>query len=607
MSEKISSLKKVLILFSLMILFMACNESANKPIEDTVKPVIVLNGTSNIILTVGERYSDAGATANDNKDGDITSSIVTINPVDTSKVGTYTITYNVKDAANNEAVEVIRTVKVVESADVTPPVITLVGEAVVEVKKDSTYTDAGATANDNKDGDITSSIVTVNPVDTSKVGTYTITYNVKDRANNKALEVRRTVNVKEVGSNIATYYEDAENQKTDKWKILSNDSGKAQITNTYDDEKNSRVIYLDAKIKDNNRKSYDTFKFNGIDNNQSNQYIQWSMKFNQTFIISIYVTTQKGKRWIQYIAKDTGLGIHGKYIVHGIGSNKTNDEWHTIIRDLDRDLKRYEPDNNFKNIDYMTVRGGGYIDDIKSYKTEDGLEVNKPVVVSQAGVVLTFDDSYIENWNEMQTIFKEKGAVATFFCNRWASQQDWNLPPAQISLLKKFRDNGDEIAFHTRDHVNTRDKRYANKENKAQAYLDDQITLGVEYMKNEGFNPTSFSYPFMSGTPAHNKLIRQELPHIREFFAHVTLIDDPGEISLDEIRVHLEKLKKDKDIGVFLSHWILDENSLNYTEEEKKYKYRIPKEKLISIMDMVNELGLEFYTLEEAHNIYMNQ
>src|ERR1035437_3918724 len=51
--------------------------------------------------------------------------------------------------------------------DTTAPVITLSGSSTVTVAAGSTYTDAGATALDNVDGNITSSIVTVNPVNTS--------------------------------------------------------------------------------------------------------------------------------------------------------------------------------------------------------------------------------------------------------------------------------------------------------------------------------------------------------------------------------------------------------------------------------------------------------
>ena len=61
----------------------------------------------------------------------------------------------------------------------------LVGDAEITVEVGSTYTtDLGATASDNYDGDITADIVTVNNVDTSVIGSYTVTYNVSDDAGN---------------------------------------------------------------------------------------------------------------------------------------------------------------------------------------------------------------------------------------------------------------------------------------------------------------------------------------------------------------------------------------------------------------------------------------
>ncbi len=81
---------------------------------DTEKPVIILNGADNVVLVVGDTYADAGASANDNVDGDITANIITTNAVDTSTAGTYTLKYNVSDIAGNIADEVIRTVVVEE-------------------------------------------------------------------------------------------------------------------------------------------------------------------------------------------------------------------------------------------------------------------------------------------------------------------------------------------------------------------------------------------------------------------------------------------------------------------------------------------------------------
>lgn len=80
--------------------------------------------------------------------------------------------------------------------DTTPPVITLLGDSSVTVKLGAVYTDDGATASDNVDGDITENIVVVDPVDTAVAGTYTVTYNVSDLASNPAEEVSRTVIVR---------------------------------------------------------------------------------------------------------------------------------------------------------------------------------------------------------------------------------------------------------------------------------------------------------------------------------------------------------------------------------------------------------------------------
>ena len=79
---------------------------------DTTAPVITLLGNNLVELTVGDVYTDAGATATDDVDGDLTASIVIVSNVDTSIAGSYTVTYNVSDAANNAATEVVRTVNV---------------------------------------------------------------------------------------------------------------------------------------------------------------------------------------------------------------------------------------------------------------------------------------------------------------------------------------------------------------------------------------------------------------------------------------------------------------------------------------------------------------
>ncbi|WP_110932333.1 S-layer homology domain-containing protein [Paenibacillus bouchesdurhonensis] len=181
------------------------------PEADVTKPVITLLGEPVVHLPAGTEYTDAGATAMDDRDGDITDRIVTtvtgsvygLTAIDTSIPDVYTIRYNVSDDAGNAANEVTRTVIVTEGveADVTKPVITLLGEPVVRLAVGAGYTDAGATASDDRDGDISDRIVTTvtsgvygeTKLNTSKAGTYTFHYNVNDAAGNAADEVTRTV------------------------------------------------------------------------------------------------------------------------------------------------------------------------------------------------------------------------------------------------------------------------------------------------------------------------------------------------------------------------------------------------------------------------------
>ena len=121
----------------------------------------------------------------------MTNQIVIVNNVNTAVAGAYTVTYDVDDSAGNAASTVVRTVNV---TDTEAPVITILGANPVSVNQGATYTDAGATALDNVDGDITANITATGTVDTNTPGSYTITYTVIDSQNNQG-QSSRTVNV----------------------------------------------------------------------------------------------------------------------------------------------------------------------------------------------------------------------------------------------------------------------------------------------------------------------------------------------------------------------------------------------------------------------------
>ena len=69
--------------------------------------------------------------------------------VNTAVVGSYSVTYDVSDSEGNAAVQVTRTVDVVDS---TAPIITLIGANPLTLEVGTAYTELGATAWDDGDG-----------------------------------------------------------------------------------------------------------------------------------------------------------------------------------------------------------------------------------------------------------------------------------------------------------------------------------------------------------------------------------------------------------------------------------------------------------------------
>ena len=154
-------------------------------VVDTTPPVITLTGENPQTIELGDGYIELGATTDDG-------SAVTINDLAfANAVGTYLIYYDSTDSEGNSAVQVTRTVNVVDTTipDTTPPVITLTGENPQTIELGDGYTELGATTDDG-------SAVTINDLAfANAVGTYLIYYDSTDSEGNSAVQVTRTVNV----------------------------------------------------------------------------------------------------------------------------------------------------------------------------------------------------------------------------------------------------------------------------------------------------------------------------------------------------------------------------------------------------------------------------
>jgi hypothetical protein len=77
--------------------------------------------------------------------------------------------------------------------DRVPPIIYLVGNEEIYLKKGTVFVDPGYYAIDYRDGELTKEVVRSGHVDINKQGNYYLYYNVSDRAGNQASQVKRTI------------------------------------------------------------------------------------------------------------------------------------------------------------------------------------------------------------------------------------------------------------------------------------------------------------------------------------------------------------------------------------------------------------------------------
>ncbi|MDA7655220.1 pentapeptide repeat-containing protein, partial [Akkermansiaceae bacterium] len=162
-------------------------------------PEITLAGDAVVTIEVGGSYTEDSATS----DGGET--VAATGTVNTNTVDTYTITYSATDNFNNTGTA-IRTVNVV---DITKPVISLTGDAVVTIEAGTPYQDQGVTVSDNYDTNLTVTIDS-SDVNTSVLGSYEVIYSATDGSGNVADEETRTVIVEDNTAPVITLIGDAQ-------------------------------------------------------------------------------------------------------------------------------------------------------------------------------------------------------------------------------------------------------------------------------------------------------------------------------------------------------------------------------------------------------------
>lgn len=192
---------------------------------------IVLHGDAIVVLDVGSTYRELGADATffgQNVDVEILSDL------HLDEIGKQYVTYRVKNSFGLLK-EVRRTIIIVDRI---PPVISLMGGETISLTVGEPYVELGYAALDAVDGLLTDDVQIQNHVDTHKIGTYEVIYEVVDQSGNLATKKRTVVIQSEVGS----YPDEAETyaNQTLEWQP----GNPLDVFHVYDHGRDSKVLYL---------------------------------------------------------------------------------------------------------------------------------------------------------------------------------------------------------------------------------------------------------------------------------------------------------------------------------------------------------------------------
>ena len=178
-------LKKIfIVLLILVVLFFLTTFILSRLVN------ITLIGDKDIYLNLNEEYFENGYKAN--FFGNNIDNITVESNIDNTKMGDYNVKYSTHFLFYK-----ITATRNVYVTDKESPIITLKGEKYTYLKENEEYKEVGYEATDNIDGDITSNVEVTSNLDNTKIGTYEITYKVKDNCNNETVEKRQIEVIKE--------------------------------------------------------------------------------------------------------------------------------------------------------------------------------------------------------------------------------------------------------------------------------------------------------------------------------------------------------------------------------------------------------------------------
>ena len=164
----------------------------------------------------------------------------------------------------------------------------------------------------------------------------------------------------------ATMYENAEDESSSRWQVYDNTPAGATIDNVYSNQRDNNAIEFIGAGTSNGYMLGNLEKRKGAWNNTKEHTLKWKMNFTKGVVVYIRVMTKEGARYLYYTNSSKSYGKRNSTYIHiGLGKKASDGAWHAFTRDLEADLKKYEPNNQLIAVNAFLVRGNGFVDDVE--------------------------------------------------------------------------------------------------------------------------------------------------------------------------------------------------------------------------------------------------
>jgi peptidoglycan/xylan/chitin deacetylase (PgdA/CDA1 family) len=221
----------------------------------------------------------------------------------------------------------------------------------------------------------------------------------------------------------------------------------------------------------------------------------------------------------------------------------------------------------------------------------------------RAGVILSFDDAYVNEWFATNKKLKKYSWKGTFCVSKINTLRHY-----QILKLQELQKEGHEIAGHTLNHINAVDFLRVNT---IDDYINQEINPMLNLMNFYGLKVTSFAYPYGGRTQKLDAALLDKFKIIRGrafceekaakqgcYFNESNLVfsfsidDTHNHFTIPHLLELLDYAKKHDKILILNSH---------KTVENVNGDYQTKDATLELICKYIKRNNMKFYTLSDLN------